>query len=65
MPIATIIRDKNGSVHVRISPSKSATGGDIEVIEVLIGGDVDELRDRAHKFAKGQRGYSPVSQKRK
>lgn len=65
MPVATIIRDKNRSVHVRISPTKPSTGGDVEVIDVLIGGDVDELRGRAHEFAKGQQGYFPVTQKRR
>lgn len=65
MPVATIIRDRNGAVHVRISADRPTTGGDIKVIDVMIGGDADELRDRAHEFAKRQNGYASVSRKKK
>lgn len=65
MPVATIVRDKRGGVHVRMSADKSAVGGNIEVLDVMIGSDVDELRDRAHEFAKRQKGYTSVLRKKK
>ncbi|MFA6603883.1 MAG: hypothetical protein WCT10_03520 [Patescibacteria group bacterium] len=52
---ATIVRDKKGAYHIRISNKGPQTGGDVEVIEILYGDASDELGKRAVKFIKGYR----------
>ncbi len=47
MFIATIVRNrKNGKIYVRYG-DKPQTGGDVDVVDLLNGGDKDELKLRA------------------
>jgi len=47
---ATIVKDKSGTYHVRISKKGPQTGGDVELIELLYGDNEQELKERAVKF---------------
>ncbi len=47
---ATIIRDRFGRIHVRVSERSGDAGGDVEVIDVLQGEDRQELKARATRF---------------
>lgn len=50
MYVATVVRDKkNGRLHVRLGKA-AQNGGDVEVVDVLNGSDLKELKDRAEKF---------------
>lgn len=52
MIVATIVRDKkDGRIHVRIG-KKPQDGGNVEVIDVLNGTDLKELKDRAERYVK-------------
>jgi hypothetical protein len=50
MYVATIVRDKrSGRIHVRFGKA-AQDGGNVEVIDLLNGTDLKELKDRAEKF---------------
>jgi hypothetical protein len=50
MYVATVIKEKkNGHYHVRIG-KKPQVGGDVDVIDVLNGADLKELKDRAERL---------------
>ncbi len=50
MYVATIVRDKrDGRVHVRIGKAPQ-NGGNVEVVDILNGTDLKELKDRAERF---------------
>lgn len=53
MYVATVVRDKkDGRIHVRLGKTPQ-NGGNVEVIDVLNGTDLKELKDRAERYAKG------------
>jgi hypothetical protein len=51
MYVATIVRDTAGAIHVRVATTPQ-TGGQVTVLESLIGNDKSELRERAYRFVK-------------
>ncbi len=55
MNTATIVKDKKGVYHIRISKQQPQIGGDVEVIEVLNQRDdesIDDFQERAIRFVK-------------
>ena len=57
MLYATIIRTLgDGRIHVRISAKSADADGDVEVIDVLQGEKLEELRARADRFVKERLG---------
>ena len=53
MYTATIVKDKQGVYHVRISSKGPQTGGDVKVIDVLqsrSGESQEQLKERALKY---------------
>jgi len=50
MYTATIVKDKQGVFHIRISSKGPDTGGDVEVIEILSDTDQKKLKDKAIKY---------------
>ncbi len=52
MYVATIVRDKkDGRIHVRIG-KKPQEGGNVEIVDVLNGADLKELKERAERYAR-------------
>lgn len=52
MYVATIVRDKrDGRIHVRLGKS-TQDGGNVEVVDVLNGTELKELKERAERFVK-------------
>ncbi|MEY4745201.1 MAG: hypothetical protein RL272_1146 [Candidatus Parcubacteria bacterium] len=50
MYVATIVRDKkDGRIHVRLGKT-AQDGGNVEVVDVLNGAELKELKDRAERF---------------
>ena len=47
---ATIVRDKGGVYHIRISTKGPQIGGDVEVIEVLFADTEAEIKKKAFDF---------------
>jgi len=47
---ATIVQDKSGVYHIRISTKGPQIGGDVEVIEVLFADTEAEIKKKAIDF---------------
>ena len=52
MYTATIVKDKKGVYHIRISTSGPQTGGDVEIVEILSDNDEDKLKEKAVKYVR-------------
>jgi hypothetical protein len=52
MYTATIVKDKQGVYHIRISSKGPQTGGDVKVIEILYDSDQEKLKTKAVKYVK-------------
>jgi len=52
MYTATIVKDKKGVFHIRISTAGPQTGGDVEVIEILSDADEEKLKKKAVKYVR-------------
>ena len=50
MYTATIVKDKKGVFHIRVSSKGPDTGGDVEVIEILSDPDQKKLKEKAVKY---------------
>ena len=44
---ATIVKDKQGVYHIRISSKGPQTGGDVEIIEILQDADQEKLKKKS------------------
>lgn len=54
---ATIVRDKDGTYHIRISKDSPQTGGDVELIEILDqkpGESEGAFKERAVEFVRNR-----------
>ncbi len=49
---ATIVKDKNGTYHIRVSSKGPQTGGDVEVLEILYDNDEQKLKDKAVEYVR-------------
>ncbi len=56
MYTATIVKDKQGVYHIRVSSRGPQTGGDVEVIEILSDTDQERLKKKAVKYVKEETG---------
>lgn len=56
MYTATIVKDKQGVFHIRISTKGPQTGGDVEVVEILSGSDQKKLEEKAVKYVREETG---------
>lgn len=56
MYTATIVKDKQGVYHIRISSKGPQTGGDVEVIEILYDSDQERLKEKSVKYVKEMAG---------
>jgi hypothetical protein len=53
MYTATIVKDKQGCYHIRISSKpEPQTGGDVKVIEILRDDDYERLKKKAQQYVK-------------
>ncbi len=56
MYTATIVKDKQGVYHIRISSKGPQTGGDVEVIEILSDTDQERLKQKAVTYVQQETG---------